>query len=69
MYATDVDHIEPGDNHDAENLQSLCRHHHARKSAREGANAANAKRERRERTQESIGSMRQALLNRIANSE
>ncbi|PNE41981.1 hypothetical protein AOB60_15535 [Streptomyces noursei] len=58
LLATDVDHVEPGDNHDAENLQALCRHHHAKKSAREGANAANAKRERRERKRESHGSAR-----------
>lgn len=36
--ATEVDHID-GDSHnnDMDNLQSLCRDHHAVKSAREGA--------------------------------
>jgi len=34
--ANQVDHIEPGDDHSLENLQSLCRWHHARKSSPEG---------------------------------
>lgn len=34
--ATDVDHVEPGDDHTAANLQSLCRAHHAAKSSCEG---------------------------------
>jgi len=33
---TDVDHRDPGDNHDLRNLQLLCRHHHDKKTAREG---------------------------------
>jgi 5-methylcytosine-specific restriction endonuclease McrA len=37
--ATDVDHIEPGDNHALENLQSLCAWHHKRKTANEAAAA------------------------------
>ena len=37
--ATDVDHIDPGDNHQLDNLQALCAWHHARKSSAEG-NAA-----------------------------
>ncbi|MFF9088637.1 HNH endonuclease [Streptomyces sp. NPDC014991] len=37
--ATDVDHIRPGNDHRPENLQALCRDHHALKSSREG-NAA-----------------------------
>lgn len=37
--ATDVDHIEPGDDHRPENLQALCRDHHALKSSREGNTA------------------------------
>lgn len=41
--ATDVDHIQPGDNHDEHNLQSLCAWHHTRKTAAEVA-AANARR-------------------------
>lgn len=36
---TDVDHIEPGDNHAMSNLRLLCSPCHARKSAREGAAA------------------------------
>lgn len=40
--ATEVDHIEPGDDHRATNLQAACRSCHARKSAREGV-AARAK--------------------------
>lgn len=50
--ATDVDHIEPGDNHDETNLTSLCSWHHARKSAREGGTAAAARRTTRRRTPE-----------------
>ncbi|MFD0918883.1 HNH endonuclease [Saccharopolyspora rosea] len=34
--ATEVDHIQPGDHHEAENLQAVCGPCHARKSAREG---------------------------------
>jgi 5-methylcytosine-specific restriction protein A len=37
--ATDVDHVDPGDDHRLENLQAGCGHCHARKSAREGNNA------------------------------
>lgn len=37
--ANQVDHVEPGDNHDLSNLQALCRWHHARKSSREGVAA------------------------------
>lgn len=38
--ATDVDHINPGDDHSHANLQSLCHMHHARKSSSEGGVAA-----------------------------
>lgn len=38
-FATDVDHIQPGANHDPANLRSVCRHHHNQKSSQEG-NAA-----------------------------
>ncbi|WP_432160763.1 HNH endonuclease [Streptomyces sp. NRRL F-5630] len=38
-HATEVDHIRPGNDHRPENLQALCREHHAIKSSREG-NAA-----------------------------
>ena len=44
--ATDVDHIEPGDDHSMENLQALCGWCHARKSASEGGRAAAATRVR-----------------------
>lgn len=37
--ATDVDHIERGDDHRDENLQSLCEYHHRIKSGQEGAEA------------------------------
>jgi hypothetical protein len=63
MPASDVDHIEHGDNHNPSNLQALCRFHHARKSAREGAQAKTAKQPKREREREQSGSMRQAMLN------
>jgi 5-methylcytosine-specific restriction endonuclease McrA len=36
---TDVDHIEPGDNHDLSNLQLLCKWHHNKKSSQEGNKA------------------------------
>lgn len=36
---TDVDHVEPGDNHQLTNLQLLCRWHHNKKSAAEGNRA------------------------------
>ena len=37
--ANQADHKEPGDDHSLENLEALCRWHHARKSSREGAAA------------------------------
>lgn len=37
--ATDVDHVERGDDHRDVNLTSLCQPHHREKSAREGAQA------------------------------
>lgn len=37
--ATDVDHIERGDNHADSNLQALCAPHHRRKSSSEGRQA------------------------------
>lgn len=42
--ATDVDHIDPGDDHRDQNLQALCDWHHKRKSGAEGARAAKRKR-------------------------
>lgn len=42
--ATDVDHIQPGDDHSEHNLQSLCHRHHAIKTAKEGVAAREAKR-------------------------
>jgi len=38
--ATDVDHIEPGDDHSMANLQALCAWCHAHKSSSEGGTAA-----------------------------
>ena len=37
--ATQVDHIQPGDNHHPDNLQALCAWHHAKKTAAEGNQA------------------------------
>lgn len=37
--ATDIDHVVAGDNHDIDNLQPICRFHHALKSSREGNEA------------------------------
>lgn len=37
--ASQVDHVEPGDDHGMENLQSLCRFCHDVKTRREGAEA------------------------------
>lgn len=42
--ATDVDHIVPNDDHDDENLRSLCEWHHRRKSSSEGAAASHESR-------------------------
>lgn len=41
--ATDVDHINRGDDHRPQNLRALCAPHHARKSSAEG-NQAKAQR-------------------------
>ena len=40
--ATDVDHIQRGDNHADSNLQALCGPHHRSKSSSEGAKAKHA---------------------------
>ncbi|BCJ41661.1 HNH endonuclease [Actinoplanes ianthinogenes] len=37
--ANEVDHINAGDDHRPENLQAICRWHHGRKTAAEGAAA------------------------------
>lgn len=50
--ATDVDHVAPGDDDRDENLQSLCADHHAKKSAREGAEAKRRKYTQRRRPPE-----------------
>jgi 5-methylcytosine-specific restriction endonuclease McrA len=47
--ATDVDHINPGDDHSPENLRSLCAWHHQKKSSAEGGRAAQANRRRQDR--------------------
>jgi 5-methylcytosine-specific restriction endonuclease McrA len=47
--ATDVDHIEPGDDHSMANLRALCAWCHARKSSAEGGRAAALTRVRIER--------------------
>ncbi|GAA1431376.1 HNH endonuclease signature motif containing protein [Microlunatus lacustris] len=41
--ATDVDHVQRGDDHSIGNLRSLCRRHHAIKSSREGNAARRAR--------------------------
>lgn len=43
--ATDVDHIEAGDDHSPANLQAICSWHHGRKSSGEGNAAKAAKRQ------------------------
>ncbi len=48
--ANQVDHIVLGDDYD--NLQALCRWHHARKSSSEGGTAAAARRPRNAATPE-----------------
>lgn len=47
--ATDVDHIEPGDDHSMGNLRALCAWCHRQKSAHEGGTAAGLKRVSTER--------------------
>lgn len=46
---TDVDHIEPGDDHTEGNLRLLCTWHHQQKSSSEGGTAAARTRARVER--------------------
>lgn len=43
---TDCDHIEPGDDHRAVNLQWLCSWHHKRKTQQEAAAALAAERKK-----------------------
>ena len=38
-FATDVDHVVPGDDHHLSNLRASCARHHALKSAAEGVGA------------------------------
>ncbi|MFD1044178.1 HNH endonuclease [Kibdelosporangium lantanae] len=38
-HATEVDHIQPGDNHGLENLRAVCSTCHSRKSTSEGIRA------------------------------
>lgn len=45
LTARDIDHIEPNDNHNLSNLQSLCSYHHKLKTSLEG-NTARWKKER-----------------------
>jgi len=42
----ECDHVIPGDNHDLDNLQWICRPHHAAKSSREGNAAPRVRRSR-----------------------
>ncbi len=41
--ATDCDHIQRGNDHTLDNLQGLCRTHHAEKTARESREAQTAR--------------------------
>lgn len=41
--ANQVDHVLRGDDHDLDNLQALCRWHHAKKTAAEAAEARGAR--------------------------
>ncbi|MCV7016736.1 HNH endonuclease [Mycobacterium phage Herbertwm] len=50
--ATDVDHVKPGDDHSFDNLQSLCRICHGKKSSTEGVNRRRELKARRKRPQE-----------------
>lgn len=49
--ANQVDHVIAGDDHGLDNLQALCRYHHARKSSAEG-NAAHRARPTQRRPSE-----------------
>lgn len=42
--SNEVDHIRSGDDHSEENLQTICRWHHKRKSSTEGAEALHRQR-------------------------
>lgn len=56
---TDVDHRVAGDDHSPGNLQLLCEHHHAKKTAGEGRRAKAAKKASRYRpTEEHPGQVR-----------
>lgn len=69
-YATDTDHVEPGDDHRIENLRPICGIHcysckaehrtpcHVVKSSREGGQAAQAARPKRSRPAEQHPGMR-----------
>ncbi|RKT82109.1 HNH endonuclease [Saccharopolyspora antimicrobica] len=46
IQATEVDHIQAGDNHSADNLRAVCSVCHARKSALEGSKASRIARAR-----------------------
>jgi 5-methylcytosine-specific restriction protein A len=52
ILATEVDHIQPGDDHTPANLQSVCARCHATKSAREGAEGRARVQQRSRRTPE-----------------
>lgn len=50
--ASEVDHVEAGDDHSMRNLRAICRTHHGQKTSAEGHAAWNAKRIPRRRPQE-----------------
>ena len=54
--ATEVDHVNAGDDHSYENLRPICHQHHKAKSSSEGWQAMNRKkRQARERAEKKFG--------------
>ncbi|SCL33055.1 HNH endonuclease [Micromonospora nigra] len=55
--ASQVDHIQRGDDHDLSNLQALCAHCHARKTAGEAAQARQPRPKRARKPERHPGSL------------
>jgi 5-methylcytosine-specific restriction enzyme A len=51
-FASDIDHVIPGDNHSLENLRPICKSCHTKKSSAEGGRAFQAQRPKRKRITE-----------------